>query len=107
MRVTRRQRPACAYGEGGSVFHRHHDPLTVGDTVRLLHDPVDRLRVDAHRLRAFEAPENKSISCVASITAGESRIRPPILLPMERETLRLTSAVTGRSRVPFSRLCFT
>src|SRR5215468_8264096 len=32
----------------------------------------------------------KSMSCVASITAGESWIRPPILLPMERETLRIT-----------------
>ncbi len=32
------------------------------------------------------------MSWVASITAGDSRIRPPILLPMLRETFRLTSA---------------
>jgi len=49
----------------------------------------------------------KSRSWVASMTAGERRMRPPILLPIERETLRLTSAVTGRPRVPSSRHCFT
>ena len=47
----------------------------------------------------------KSRSCVASIAAGESLMRPLILLPRLRVRWRLTSALTGRPIEP-SRMAF-
>ncbi len=48
----------------------------------------------------------KSISCVASIAAGDSLMRPPILLPRPRVMCRLTSAQTGSPIVLSTRLFF-
>ena len=42
----------------------------------------------------------KSRSCVASIAAGESLMRPLILVPRPRVMCRLTSALTGLPMVP-------
>ena len=42
------------------------------------------------------------MSCVASIAAGESFVRPLILFPSPRVMCRLTSALTGSPMVPSS-----
>ncbi len=62
IRVAERQAPAAADDEGQAAVHRHRHPLRVGDVgaaARLLHRAVVRLRIDAHRLRRLEAPEQE------------------------------------------------
>ena len=89
-------------GIANRVVERDHDEDAIGRVVGGLHDLADFLRVDPHRPARSQAPEQEVNVVVASIAAGDSLMRPLILLPSPRVMWRLTNALTGSPMVPSS-----